>query len=1014
MPEFIQYSDFFGPNTEANFKAYFERLGDIARQSTQKIITDIQNMAKGVTNELTASNIKSQANVTSAISAGKQKISELQSMMNELNKVESQMAAIQNKTNWQGKTQELENQKVAYQKLNAEQKLQAKINAEAVGSYNRINLELQKTRTILKALGTEEAGYTQKKAALIARIREMDTYLKKADADMGLHQRNVGNYKSALGGLGNSIKSLVGTYLSLYSIVNLVKNIFENTRALDTLTFSYKTLIKDSKEFALTQVYLSDLTERYGLNLLSTSQSYLKFRASISETNYDLEESRKLFDSVAKAGATLGLRADRMELVFLALEQMISKGTISTEELRRQLGDLLPGSMQIMADALEVSIPKLLEMVKANKVLASEALPKFRVELEKAYGIETVTKIDTLQSSIGRFQNAWLEMIKAINASKLSRGIVDMFTGIIESFTPTDYANRSLSIYTKEMKSINSELNAIGKTGNSKLLENALASIWKDNGKQLDEYRNKLDIVNNKLLTLGTVPIVGRTLRAQQKYYATMIDGLKSVGVELEKIIESGNYEKFFGKKKSPEIQLGYLDEIKEKIKELQEKMSVSRDKTFILNKEKEIEAWQAIEKYINGLNFDTTKIEKLKDRYNELKEAAKAAQVLGWTPERSVDILKEEESVRKLIDAYDKFWKAQLIAPIKPKALTFLAPEGLNVGDYIRSREEINKILEDLENELYVTTSKKRKAELEQQIKDWKRTYEIVEYTFAEKILIKLGVDPDELKNVQNDLNFLQDSLRNLYSAWTEYMVTNAETQLKIHEKVVEDLKKQLDEEKSLKEEGNENDYDLLLTKLAKEEAERKKAFENYKRIKKQEAAINLAAQTSNLLLSVTELFAAHSSEGWAGLLIAIAAAASMLASFYSYKSKIDAINSEQYGEGGWVKGKSHKEGGEHIVAEGDEFVTNKKSAKKSRTLLEAINEGKLDDSSIYNLNFNRIPDNVQVYNSYAEVVKAIEKTTRINEKILEHQKNTPQMYEKNGDLFIIKGNSVQRYRIS
>ena len=41
----------------------------------------------------------------------------------------------------------------------------------------------------------------------------------------------------------------------------------------------------------------------------------------------------------------MGLSADQTSGVLLALQQMISKGTVQAEELRGQLGERLPGAL---------------------------------------------------------------------------------------------------------------------------------------------------------------------------------------------------------------------------------------------------------------------------------------------------------------------------------------------------------------------------------------------------------------------------------------------------------------------------------------------------------------------------------------------------------------------------------------------------------------------------------------------------------------------------------------------
>lgn len=53
-----------------------------------------------------------------------------------------------------------------------------------------------------------------------------------------------------------------------------------------------------------------------------------------------MKDTKQIFDSVSKASSVLGLKTHELEGVYLALEQMLSKGKVTTEELRRQLGSV--------------------------------------------------------------------------------------------------------------------------------------------------------------------------------------------------------------------------------------------------------------------------------------------------------------------------------------------------------------------------------------------------------------------------------------------------------------------------------------------------------------------------------------------------------------------------------------------------------------------------------------------------------------------------------------------------
>ena len=47
-----------------------------------------------------------------------------------------------------------------------------------------------------------------------------------------------------------SIKNLVASYVSLYAVVGLIRKIFSDTRELDKLNLTYKSVIKNSQELA--------------------------------------------------------------------------------------------------------------------------------------------------------------------------------------------------------------------------------------------------------------------------------------------------------------------------------------------------------------------------------------------------------------------------------------------------------------------------------------------------------------------------------------------------------------------------------------------------------------------------------------------------------------------------------------------------------------------------------------------------------------------------------------------
>ena len=130
---------------------------------------------------------------------------------------------------------------------------------------------------------------------------------------------------------------------------------FKLAKKLDGLNFAMETVISNSNELERTQAFLADITEKYGAEIVTTTERYIKFLTAAKQSNVALSDTEKIFRTVTKAAGVLGLSTDELNGTYLALEQMLSKGKVTTEELRRQLGERLPGAFGIMAEAIGVT-----------------------------------------------------------------------------------------------------------------------------------------------------------------------------------------------------------------------------------------------------------------------------------------------------------------------------------------------------------------------------------------------------------------------------------------------------------------------------------------------------------------------------------------------------------------------------------------------------------------------------------------------------------------------------------
>ena len=113
---------------------------------------------------------------------------------------------------------------------------------------------------------------------------------------------------------------------------------------------------------------LTDTANKLGLSLDSLTSSYTQLKAASIGTALEGKGAEDAFKSVAGAMSVLGANSQQTKMAFLAISQMVSKGTVSMEELRRQLAQHLPGALNIFARSLNISIGQLYKLVKAGKV----------------------------------------------------------------------------------------------------------------------------------------------------------------------------------------------------------------------------------------------------------------------------------------------------------------------------------------------------------------------------------------------------------------------------------------------------------------------------------------------------------------------------------------------------------------------------------------------------------------------------------------------------------------------
>lgn len=273
----------------------------------------------------------------------------------------------------------------------------AKAEAKLANTTNRLSREF-------KNLKAASAGRGIGKLALRMRNLESASILAVGPlSGIGARIRSLG----AISGRSSlSVALLIGTFTGLsVAAYKVIKAGIMVNREMEKMNARFEVSAGSSFLARREMAHLVKVTTKYGVSFQETARGYSRFVAAAAAGNIELSTTRNMMEAVVKAGAALKLTGYDMEGIFRAFEQIVSKGTVSSEELRNQLGDRLTGALQIAAKGYDTNVAGLLKMIKAGEVFATEFLPKMSAAIEETYGHKAADNVKTFSGSLNVINN---------------------------------------------------------------------------------------------------------------------------------------------------------------------------------------------------------------------------------------------------------------------------------------------------------------------------------------------------------------------------------------------------------------------------------------------------------------------------------------------------------------------------------------------------------------------------------------------------------------------------------
>jgi tape measure domain-containing protein len=299
------------------------------------------------------------------------------------------------------------------------------------GSLASLDIRITSLKEEIRLVEIGSAKYKQ----LQRDIRNASKERAKAEAG------SDGGFGPALGsGLAN-LGAAAGIGIGFAGIAAGVKQAVQAAVEFESITRKLQNTLGPQGAAGALQ-FTKGLSDQLGLSFKQLSNDFGSFTAASSAAGIPLQQQQAVFEAVAKAGQALGLSGDAVSGSLLALQQIASKGVVSMEELRQQLGERLPIAFSAAAQGLGVTQQELNKLVESGQLTAQEFFPAL------AKGLNQLTAgaggVETSAQQFQKLGNAWEELQVAFGDSLVPTIIeqVKTLTGALKGIGIVISANK--------------------------------------------------------------------------------------------------------------------------------------------------------------------------------------------------------------------------------------------------------------------------------------------------------------------------------------------------------------------------------------------------------------------------------------------------------------------------------------------------------------------------------------------------------------------------------------------
>jgi len=207
----------------------------------------------------------------------------------------------------------------------------------------------------------------------------------------------------------------------------------EYSANLAKLRIALQGVTTSQDEYQQSLAFIQQTTKDFAIPQEVVTRQFTKLQASVQGAGGNVEDTKTAFNGIVAAVRATGGSLQDVDAALTATAQVFSKGKVSAEELRQQIGERLPGAFTLFAESIGMT-PQELDKALEKGQVSLQDFQKFAEAIFKRYGENAKTIADAPESAGDRLKVALEELSQSVGTllQPIGQAFQEIFTRITE------------------------------------------------------------------------------------------------------------------------------------------------------------------------------------------------------------------------------------------------------------------------------------------------------------------------------------------------------------------------------------------------------------------------------------------------------------------------------------------------------------------------------------------------------------------------------------------------------